>query len=150
MLCHHPCRKRTEKWVRASSKQDVDDAAQQSTRPSQQQHTLLPDTGHGEDVGSMISISGSSVVSAASGANSAVDAAADVSSVGSAAEDADLAVDWRRAKHLKNLNRMMTSPAAQSATDRFKRHTWLIVLVVFVVHIACFATFVVQITDRYQ
>ncbi|KAF8055488.1 tmcC [Scenedesmus sp. PABB004] len=64
--------------------------------------------------------------------------------------DEELVVDWRRAKRLKKLNRMMTSTAAQVAAERFRRHTYLLTLVIVLAHTVCFVVLLTQINARYQ
>jgi len=44
---------------------------------------------------------------------------------------------------------MIGSTAAQSATSRFKSHTWALMAVILGTHLACFAVLVVQIESRY-
>lgn len=56
----------------------------------------------------------------------------------------------RRAKRLKKLNRLMTSTAAQVATDRFRKHTYFLVLTLMVAHVVCFVVLMTQIDARYQ
>jgi hypothetical protein len=45
---------------------------------------------------------------------------------------------------------MMTSTAAQLATDRWRRHTYLATLVIVVAHVICFVVLLTQINARYQ
>lgn len=74
----------------------------------------------------------------------------DVASIGSAAQEADLAVDWRRVKRLKKLNNMMSSSLAQAAANRFSSNTWLVIVTMLIVHIVCFAVLVTQVNDKFQ
>lgn len=60
------------------------------------------------------------------------------------------AVPRRRAKRLKKLNRMMTSTAAQLATDRWRRHTYMATAAIVVAHVICFVVLLTQINARYQ
>eukprot|EP00775_Hariotina_reticulata_P009112 gene9112-9281_t len=96
---------------------------------------------------------GDDAASAASGSQSAGDVGegqeAASSAAGSDAED-ELVADWRRAKRLKKLIRMMTSSVARASADRFKIHTYLLVLVAMLAHVACFAVLFTQIDARYQ
>eukprot|EP00883_Tetradesmus_obliquus_P002715 jgi/Sobl393_1/12921/SZX78204.1 len=84
--------------------------------------------------------------SQSAGGSEALDAA---SSVQTDVED-ELVADWRRAKRLKKLNRMMTSTAAQLATDRWRRHTYMATAVIVVAHVICFVVLLTQINARYQ
>jgi hypothetical protein len=56
----------------------------------------------------------------------------------------------RRAKRLKKLNRMMTSSAAQTATERFRKHTLYLVLAILVAHVVCFVILMTGINARYE
>jgi hypothetical protein len=56
----------------------------------------------------------------------------------------------RRAKRLKKLNRVMTCSAAQTASERFKKHTLLLVLTITLAHVLCFVILVTQVNARYQ
>jgi hypothetical protein len=56
----------------------------------------------------------------------------------------------RRAKRLRKLSRMMTSRLAQTATEAFREHTWGVLALLVVAHVACFAVLVIQVTSRYQ
>lgn len=91
-----------------------------------------------------------SVASGASAATSVVDHDVDMASSAAEADEAELVVDWRRAKRLKKLKRMMTCTAAQSATDRLRLHTWCLVGGILVIHIVCFIIAVMQISDKYE
>jgi hypothetical protein len=51
---------------------------------------------------------------------------------------------------LKKLLRIMTSSIAKASADRFKTHTYLIVLLALLAHVACFAVLFTQIDARYQ
>ena len=55
-----------------------------------------------------------------------------------------------RAKRLKKLHRLLTCRAAQSATARFKTHTWGLVGIILAAHICCFVVLVLQINSRYK
>jgi len=55
-------------------------------------------------------------------------------------------VPCRRAKRLKKLTRMLTSKAAQTATDRFRSHTWALIAVLMVAHVACFGVLMYQVS----
>jgi hypothetical protein len=55
-----------------------------------------------------------------------------------------------RAKRLKKLHRLLTCRAAQSATARFKTHTWALVGIILAAHITCFVVLVLQINSRYK
>ncbi|GBF97004.1 hypothetical protein Rsub_09801 [Raphidocelis subcapitata] len=72
------------------------------------------------------------------------------SAVGDAHADEELAVDFRRAKRLKKLNRMMTSSAAQSATTRFKRQTWAVIAIILGAHVTGYAVLSTQIEKRFE
>lgn len=45
---------------------------------------------------------------------------------------------------------MMTCTAAQSASERFRKHTWALVMAVLTAHLVCFAVLVTQVNSRYQ
>jgi hypothetical protein len=69
---------------------------------------------------------------------------------GAAPADDDLAVDYRRAKRLKKLARMLTCSAAQSATLRFKRYTWLMLGLILATHIVGYAVISTEISGRFE
>jgi type VI protein secretion system component VasF len=56
----------------------------------------------------------------------------------------------RRAKRLKKLVRLLTGSAAQSTTLRFYQHTWVLVLLAIVAHVACFIALTLEINSRYE
>jgi hypothetical protein len=56
----------------------------------------------------------------------------------------------RRAKRLKKLNRMMQSTAAQQASNAWRLRTLMLLGIVLVAHVACFAALTIQIDRRYQ
>lgn len=56
----------------------------------------------------------------------------------------------RRAKILRKLARLMTGPAAQSATLRYKSVTWIVIAALVGVHILGFAIVTTQIESRYS
>ncbi|GBF95600.1 hypothetical protein Rsub_08582 [Raphidocelis subcapitata] len=68
---------------------------------------------------------------------------------GAGAEE-ELCVDYRRAKTLRKLERLLTGTAAQSATTRFRRTTILAMLALVAVHVAGFAIVTTQIESRYS
>eukprot|EP00775_Hariotina_reticulata_P009651 gene9651-9811_t len=70
----------------------------------------------------------------------------------SVAGDADdeLVTDWRRAKRLKKLNRMMTCSAAQTAADRFKKHVYVLTAMMLLMHVLCFGILYTEVNARYQ
>lgn len=45
---------------------------------------------------------------------------------------------------------MMTSTAAQLATDRFRTHTYFGTLIIVAAHVVCFVVLMTQIDGRYQ
>lgn len=51
----------------------------------------------------------------------------------------------RRAKRLRKLSRMMTSRLAQTATERFRLHTWGLLAILMIVHVVCFVVVVMQV-----
>lgn len=55
----------------------------------------------------------------------------------------------RRAKRLKKLNRMVQSSAAQQATTTWRRHTLVLLGIILLAHIVCFAVLTTQIDKRY-
>eukprot|EP00775_Hariotina_reticulata_P003515 gene3515-3785_t len=72
------------------------------------------------------------------------------SSVADSEADDELVADWRRAKRLKKLTRMMTSTAANMAAVRFKNHTYMLALLILGAHVLCFAILYSQIDARFQ
>lgn len=56
----------------------------------------------------------------------------------------------RRAKRLKKLVRMMTSRTAHTATESFRKTTWLVVLGLTLAHVLCFVILTTQIQARYE
>lgn len=62
-----------------------------------------------------------------------------------------LVTNWcRRAKRLKKLKRMMTGSLAQVAAERFRKHTYLVVLLLIAAHTTCFGVLVTNIVSRYE
>ncbi|KAI8467685.1 MAG: hypothetical protein J3K34DRAFT_523567 [Monoraphidium minutum] len=72
------------------------------------------------------------------------------SAAGDGHGDDELNADFRRAKRLKKLNRMMTSSAAQSSTLRFKRQTWFIIGIILAAHVMGYAILSTQIKLRFE
>eukprot|EP00878_Enallax_costatus_P025839 GHUV01027676.1.p1 GENE.GHUV01027676.1~~GHUV01027676.1.p1 ORF type:complete len:1421 (+),score=378.88 GHUV01027676.1:621-4883(+) len=96
---------------------------------------------------------GSAAGSSAQG-SSANDGASEAGgqSVTSGAEtghDEDLAVDTRRAKRLKKLNRMLHSSLAQVDTTRWRLHTLGLLAIILMAHVICFVVLTTQINRRY-
>jgi formate hydrogenlyase subunit 4 len=46
--------------------------------------------------------------------------------------------------------RLLTGSAAQSTTLRFYQHTWVLVLLAIVAHVACFIALTLEINSRYE
>ncbi|KIY97575.1 hypothetical protein MNEG_10388 [Monoraphidium neglectum] len=63
--------------------------------------------------------------------------------------DDDLATDARRSKILRKLRRLLTGTTAQSASIRFRTHTWAVILLALTVHVVGFAVISTQIQSRY-
>jgi HAMP domain-containing protein len=59
-------------------------------------------------------------------------------------------LSFRRAKRLKKLNRMMQSTAAQQASNTWRLRTLVLLGILLVAHVACFAALTIQIDRRYQ
>eukprot|EP00882_Tetradesmus_deserticola_P025626 GHRQ01028163.1.p1 GENE.GHRQ01028163.1~~GHRQ01028163.1.p1 ORF type:complete len:534 (+),score=138.84 GHRQ01028163.1:97-1698(+) len=91
-------------------------------------------TGGGSSNGDGVSEAAGSVTSASQGAG----------------HDEDLAVDARRARRLKKLNRMVQSTAAQQASKAWKRRTLMLLGIVLVAHVACFVVLSMQVDSRYE
>uniref|UniRef100_A0A383VUJ6 PAS domain-containing protein n=1 Tax=Tetradesmus obliquus TaxID=3088 RepID=A0A383VUJ6_TETOB len=89
------------------------------------------------------------------GASSINDGASEAAgSVTSASEgvghDEDLAIDARRAKRLKKLNRMMQNAAAQQASTAWRSRTLMLLGVALLAHAVCFAVLTMEVDRRYQ
>jgi len=52
----------------------------------------------------------------------------------------------RRAKRLRKLTKMLTSRLAQTATYLFAQHTWIVLLLLMLAHIVCFAVLTIQVS----
>jgi hypothetical protein len=61
----------------------------------------------------------------------------------------DLLQLCRRAKRLKKLNRMMQSNAAQQASNAWRSRTLMLLGVVLVAHVVCFAVLTIEVDRRY-
>jgi hypothetical protein len=70
---------------------------------------------------------------------------------GSEADKAeDLTADFRRAKRLKKLKRMLAGSQAEKAVKRFTWQTYLVMLVMLAVHITCFVVFDQQVQQQHK
>eukprot|EP00775_Hariotina_reticulata_P001355 gene1355-1696_t len=108
----------------------------------------LKGSGHGDDFET--ASDGEGAASVASSSQSGGDGLEAASSVAGSEADDELVADWRRAKRLKKLTRMMTSTAANMAAARFKKHTYMLTLLILGAHILCFAILYSQVDARFQ
>jgi hypothetical protein len=61
----------------------------------------------------------------------------------------DLTADFRRAKRLKKLKRMLAGVQAETAARRFAYSSYAVMAVLLVVHVTCFVVFNHQIEQQH-
>eukprot|EP00775_Hariotina_reticulata_P003511 gene3511-3781_t len=88
--------------------------------------------------------------SVTSGSQSAGDGLDAASSLADSEVEDELVADWRRAKRLKKLSKMMTSSTANVASERFRKHTYLLALLIIGAHVMCFTILYTEVDVRYQ